>query len=374
MRIIFIRSNPVDPDSRVEKEVNTLIKAGYNVEIVAWDRNGNYSLKESYINLEAGKVKINRFGILSSYGGGVKNNLRPLAIFQAKLFLWLCKNKTKYDIIHACDFDTAYTSFRVAKLLKKKFIYDIFDYYVDAFNVPKYLKSYIEKKDQKIINSADGVIICSEKRKKQIIGTNPKRLAIIHNTPANLKMNIKSQKIEGARIKIAYVGILGNGRFIKEIADIVINNSNYELHIGGFGEYEGYFNELSKKHSNIIFYGKLSYKKTLELEDSCDIMTAIYDPIIPNHFFAAPNKFYEALMLGKPLLMIRNTGMSEIVEKESIGELAEYNYDSLEKSLLKLINRKDEWPIIAEKMKRMYKESFSWGAMEKRLLDFYRNI
>ena len=32
--ILFIRSNPVNPDSRVEKEVYTLLKAGYNVEIL----------------------------------------------------------------------------------------------------------------------------------------------------------------------------------------------------------------------------------------------------------------------------------------------------------------------------------------------------
>ena len=34
-------------------------------------------------------------------------------------------------------------------------------------------------------------------------------------------------------------------------------------------------------------------------------MTAIYDPNISNHYYAAPNKFYEALMLGKPLIMVK---------------------------------------------------------------------
>jgi hypothetical protein len=31
-RIVLLRSNPVDPDSRVEKEVNSLTGAGYEVE------------------------------------------------------------------------------------------------------------------------------------------------------------------------------------------------------------------------------------------------------------------------------------------------------------------------------------------------------
>jgi len=53
MRIIFLRSNPVDPDPRVEKEVNSLVKAGYKAEILAWDRSSKYSTKESYSKLEA---------------------------------------------------------------------------------------------------------------------------------------------------------------------------------------------------------------------------------------------------------------------------------------------------------------------------------
>lgn len=42
MKVLFLRSNPVDPDSRVEKEVNSLIKRGYKVEVFGWDRSADY--------------------------------------------------------------------------------------------------------------------------------------------------------------------------------------------------------------------------------------------------------------------------------------------------------------------------------------------
>lgn len=374
MKIIFIRSNPVNPDSRVEKEVNSLVKAGNKVEIVAWDRNAKYSIRESYINIDAGRVKIYRFGIPSSFGGGMRKNLGPLILFQIRLFCWLYKNRNEYDVIHACDFDTALISFHVARKLRKKIIYDIFDYYVDAFRVPNYLKRYIEKMDHKIINSADTVIICSEKRKEQIKGTNPKRLEIIHNTPENTIKSIGKINLDKTKIKLVYVGVLGNGRFLKETADIVKDNPKLEFHIGGFGEYEKYFKEMSLNHKNILYYGKLPYKKTIELENSCDIMTAIYDPSVPNHYYAAPNKFYEALMLGKPLIMVRDTGMSDIVKQENIGELIEYERDSLQEALIRIAEKKDEWPTIAANMKSLYEEKYSWSQMEERLLRIYRSI
>lgn len=374
MKIVFIRSNPVDPDSRVEKEVNSLIKAGHEVRVVGWDRNTKYRIKESCIKLESGKAKIYRFGIPASFGGGIRRNLRPLLLFQIKLFKWLYRNKNEYEIIHACDFDTAFISSIVARILRKKFIYDIFDYYVDAFGVPPKLKKYIEKLDHKVINTADAVIICTEKRKEQIKGTNPKRLAVIHNTPSNIINNIGKINLDKSKIKIVYVGILGSGRFIKEIAEIVKENPRYEFHIGGFGEYEEFFDCMSKQHSNIKFYGKLPYRKTLELENSCDIMTAIYDPKVPNHKYAAPNKFYEGLMLGKPLIMVKNTGFDEVVIKNDIGEIIEYKIDSLKEAIDRLVERRNSWEQISIRMKNLYTKEFSWDKMEKQLIELYEGI
>lgn len=374
MRVVFLRSNPVDPDSRVEKEVNSLIQAGYEVEIVAWDRDAKYNIKESYITLEIDKVKVYRFGIPATFGGGIRKNLRPLILFQIKLYYWLYKNKNNYDIIHACDFDTAYTALKAAKKFDKKFVYDIFDYYVDAFGVPKYLKKFIENKDHKIINSADGLIICTEKRMEQIKGTTPKVLAVIHNTPANIIKDSDKLNLEKSKVKLVYVGVLGSGRFIKEIAEIVKDNMKYEFHIGGFGEYEQYFEEMSNKYNNIIYYGKLPYKKTLELENSCDIMMAIYDPKVPNHYYAAPNKFYEALMLGKPLIMAKNTGMDDVVSKYEIGEVIDFRPENLKAAMDRLAERKNKWSEISLRMKNIYEQEYEWSKMEKCLLELYEEI
>lgn len=38
--VIFLRTNPVSPDPRIEKEADALIEVGYNVSVFAWDREG----------------------------------------------------------------------------------------------------------------------------------------------------------------------------------------------------------------------------------------------------------------------------------------------------------------------------------------------
>ena len=245
---------------------------------------------------------------------------------------------------------------------------------MDSFHVPKVLKRVVEKIDHLIINKSDAVIICSEKRKEQIKGSHPKKLYIIHNSPPDLSDKINIKHLNKEKVKIVYVGILSQGRFLKEIADIIKDKSEYEFHIGGFGKLENYFKDLSKKYDNIYFYGKLPYKETLELEKSCDIMTAIYDPYIPNHKYAAPNKFYEALMLGKPIIMIKNTGMDDIVSKYKIGEVIEYNKVSLLKAFEKLKRQREKWKDIAIIMKDIYNKNYSWPIMEIELYSLYKNL
>jgi len=373
MRVVFLRSNPVDPDPRVEKEASTLIKAGYDVSVVAWDRDGKYRVKEDYLNLDTGKAKIYRLGILASFGGGFKENLKPLFLFQLAMLRWLFMHRRKYDVIHACDFDTAFVAGYCAKILRKKLVYDIFDYYVDSFNVPKKLRKLVEMLDRAAINSASGVIICSEKRKEQIAGSKPKKLTVIHNSPSSYLPT--SHKVgNGNKVKIAYVGILSEGRLLRELADLITKDDKLELHIGGFGKLQGHIKQLDAEYSNIFYYGKLGYKQTLELENNCDIMTAIYDPLIPNHYYAAPNKFYESLMLGKPIIVVKNTGIDEIVQETNIGAVIDYNQGSLIEGIEELIGRKDDWPSISLKMKEIFRKYYSWGEMEKRLSHFYREI
>lgn len=132
--------------------------------------------------------------------------------------------------------------------------------------------------------------------------------------------------------------------------------------------------EASRKHKNIFYYGKLSHRDTLKLEGGCDLMTAIYDPVTGNHIYAAPNKFYESLMLGKPVIMVKGTGMAEILEKEDIGVLIDYSEESFAKGVSTLIHRRKDWENMSRFMKNMYEKDFSWSEMEKRLLHLYDRI
>lgn len=375
LRIVIVRSNGIDPDSRVEKEANSLAKAGYDVTLIAWNRDENFSIRYDYKQLSETKVKRISFGAKAEFGAGMKS-LRPYLSFQRRLFGWLVKNKNNYDVCHFCDFDTAFTGSNACRMLRKPYVFDIFDYL--STDAKTAFQKSVKRAEDNIINHANATIICTEKRKEQIKDAKPRRLIVIHNTPDNYPSLRREKGIslrgEKSSVKIAYVGILQDHRLLKELVEVVSKMNDVELHIGGFGKYEEYMKAADEKYSSIFFYGKLQYADTLELEKSCDIMTAIYDPMIGNHKYAAPNKFYEALMLGKPLIMVKGTGMSEVVEENKIGVLIDYSKAGVREGIEKLVNRENEWDSISVKMENMYEERYSWNIMEKRLLMLYEGI
>lgn len=375
-RVVLIRSNPVYPDPPVEKMAITLANNNYAVCILAWDRSDNYDEINELISVQGIEVPVIRFGIKAEYGAGIKT-LKQLILFQIKVYKWLKQNKESYDIIHAFDFDTGYISMLCAKKIKKKIVYHILDFYVDSHNIRNgVLNKFIKKLEFKVINYSNITVICTEKRNEQILGSYPKKLIVIHNTPLNNFDIDKHFELRGDRSKcrIAYVGILSDSRYIIEIAEFVSKHKNFEFHVGGFGYLEQEIKGYAEQYDNIFFYGKLQYNQTLALESACDIMTAIYDPQVPNHRYAAPNKFYESMMLGKPVIMVKNTGFDDVFASNKIGCLIEYSVEGLESALLYLSNHRNEWKEIGIVEKQLYNEKYSWEVMKKRILSVYAEL
>lgn len=380
--VIFLRSGYDEAsDPRMEKEIAALVESGYEVQVVAWDRSSN-GMTDIIVSIKGKKIKFFLIGIKGEYGVSSAKTYLGMVFFNLKLLYTLVKKRKEYSIIHACDFDTVIPGFLVAKFLKKKLIYDIFDYYADSHYMPNVLASIIRKVDTYVINKSNAVIICNEARKKQIVPAKPKQLEVVHNTPQwneNILDDLSiSRKEKEEVVKIVYVGRLeASGRYIKEMVDVIAEDSRFEMHLGGSGPLRDYIEYKSSCSSNITYLGNMVYDKVLQLEASCDVMTAIYDPTLKNHKYAAPNKFYEALMLGKPLVVMQNTGIDISVKEQGLGWVIPEDGDFVVafKSILNQIYEERLGLVnYREPMKEIYNSSYRWEIMKDRLIHLYEEI
>lgn len=371
-RVLILRSNPVNPDSRVEKEAWSLTKAGYDVTILAWDRSLNHKENKDKIIVSNVSIPIIRLGFKAEFGAGMKS-IVPYLKFQFRMRKWIRNHRNEIDIVHACDFDTAFFSYKLCKRFKKKYIFDIFDMLA---TIPKnFLQRRVLNAEKRIINNADATIICSEERKSQIEGTKPNRLCVVHNSPSESLIGGSTRfDLDNNKIKVVYVGILQEDRMLLELLDYFSKHHEYEFHSAGFGRLEKRFLEAADANDNIFFYGKINYAEALELESKCDIMLAIYDPKYENNRNAAPNKFYESLMLGKPVIMVKETQISHVIEENKIGILIDYNKESFSNAIDYLDSIKNKWKSISARAKRLYYEKYNWELMEKRLIALYEEL
>lgn len=377
MNILFIRvGEEPDTDSRLLKEASSLERNGNKVTVLGWVESNENRIKKRNIRFNGQNIRVMTIGIKQSYR--IKY-LKAWAFIKFEVFLafLLMRHGGKYDVIHACNIHTSFVVSLLYKICHVKFVYDIFDYAPDTRKYPKPYKSLVVRMEKYAIEHADCVILCSDERKKQIKGTCPKKVEIIYNSPigeAELTSFDKPNSRITRKYNIVYIGGLTPYRCLPELLKVVSNSDNLVLSIAGDGIYKEMFDDASKKNDRIRYLGIVPYDKVSQIESTADIMVALYDVKIPNHLYASPNKFFEALRLGKPLVMIKQSGMSEWLLKEHFGELALPTSRSIKAAIDRLIIRSELWPEESERMKKLYNNRFSWNKMEVKLESIYDNL
>lgn len=322
--IALLRSTDGQPDSRFEKYVNFLKDQQIKYLTICWDRLG---LKGETNNQYYYRKR-------SSYGLRF-GNIKSLIGFNWFLFKSLLTHRKEYQVIHAADFDTIIPAIWMKILFGKKIIYDIYDWYIDSRGLFKsklrYLIKFIEYFNLKL---SDMVIICEAEREKQI-EFKAKNLKVLPNIP-NFKDEGRLGERKSENITIAYVGILGGSRGLDKLIRLAERNPGISIEVGGFGPLEKNFKDACNHLPNLHFHGRLDYKEALDLMSGADLIYAVYERDNPNHILAAPNKYYEGLYLGKPIITTVGTLVGKKVEKYKTGFTVDEQYESLESLILSL--------------------------------------
>ena len=368
-RVMYVRANGIYSDSRATKEITALAKAGYDILVVGWDREGDSDEKcKAVFNKYLEHIEIIMFKYQVKDRVGFKNI--------GKLFNWLRfvaetlkENLKTINVIHACNLDSILFCCGTCKKYGIKIVYDIFDYYIDAhISIPAIIRPLIEMMEIRIINSADITIICTEERREQIAKAKPQKVIVIHNTP---DVEMVSTKLQ---YDYFYCGTFGVQRLISEIFDGYDENADLKIGFAGYGIYKDRAIGLASQYENFTYLGQIKYKECLDYEATAICLSAIYEPTIRNHRLCAPNKFYESLGLGKPVIVCRGTGIDRIVEENNIGIVINYDVKEFYTAVRKLKDNPELCKEMGRRARQLYDDIYNWALMEKILLDSYKEI
>ena len=349
MRIVMVVTNPFKPDPRVYKEAKSLAKHGHEVYVIAWDREGKYPREE---NVEG--FKVIRVGPKAKYGPLMAVKL-PLFYISAFMIIL----KLKPDAIHTHDFDTAILGFVFKKLKGILWVYDVHDLY-ESFLESDLIKQLVLKLDSFFLRLSDAVISVNPAMSLILLERGAKNgIIVILNTLD--KLPDRYQK--NPDFSVFYGGVLSKHRFIEEFMELS-ENLGIHLRIAGVGVLE----EEIKKSGHVQFLGYIAHDKAVEELAKAHLTFILYDPAILNNRIASPNKLFEAMAVGTPVIVVRNTLLDKFSEKFGIP----VGYDEKEvRDTLKFLRENPK--ILRKKSKlgpRIFKK-YMWEIQERKLNEVY---
>ena len=355
--VAIVRSNSIKYDPRIQKIIGSL-KKKYKILVLGWNREG------IYINeMENSGTDLELYNLRAPHG---KTSLIAyLPFFWVWIFFKLARHKPK--IVHACDFDTVIPCYIYKWMFRKKLIFDIFDRYAFAY-IPeknKILYSIINSLEEKYASKAD-VLITVEKNILDTFKHNPKKHVIIRNCPQDFQINKKNHNTD--KLTLIYTGAIVRQRGLEKIIDIIKDLDSVELQIAGRVVDKKLLDDILL-NSNVKYKGLLKPIDALTLEANSDVMIVLYDQDVAINRVANPNKTFEAMMLGLPLI---TNVTQDLIKETECGVLVDY--DNLQQIKSTIIELRDNFAMrqkLGSNGRKAFEQKYNWDNMEKKLYSFY---
>ena len=322
--VILVRSNQIQSDSRVEKYISFYETHDYQYEIIAWDRN-NTGIEMKNVHYYRRKV--------GYVVGGLKAAFNRIFWF-GYVVRELRRYKEKNLFIHACDLDTAFPAVLYKVFFNKNtyILFDVFDWMSADIQASSngIVRKSILWMEAKCLKWCNKLIVCEEERKTQIPDYEKYDISILPNIPmiadeGTFLQKKDEYKFNNDKITLSYVGWFGLGRFLDELLQLA-EDGHFNLLIAGYGnkELEDKCSKLQRQ-GIIKYFGRVDYRTGLNIQYNADMVYAMYCKVTNNHIYAAPNKYYEAMFLGKPLLTTSGIIIGDKVTKMQTGYAVEEN-------------------------------------------------
>ena len=365
IKVVLVRSRAID--AAVNKVARALGHSGYEVDLLIWAREGNRGGND-----KGNCYNIHRFSLKAPYYKCRLLFYLPIWWLYEFLFLLRCR----VDVIHACDLDTLLPGIFAKVIKRAKLCYTIYDFYADILphQIPGIVRRLIAFTEKFALRFVDALFLVDSSRYEQVKGAKINRIEYIYNSPEDC-FNIRAKLEHISKMSIFYAGYLDKSRGLEEVIHAIAGLDDIRLTIAGTGLAEDMIKDYSTKLQNVQYIGQIPYADVITNSFNADLLFAFYDPVIPNHKYASPNKLFEAMMCAKPIIVNEGTAASNIVAEEKCGLIVPYgDTNAIKEAILRLKNNPELCRELGENGRKAYENRYSWDIMRSRLINIYYEI
>jgi glycosyltransferase involved in cell wall biosynthesis len=364
-KIYFSVTNDLTGDQRVHRIISSLVKSGASVTLV-----GRKMINS--LPLDAREYKTHRLKLIFQKG------FLFYAFYNLRLFLFLLFRR-KIDILVANDLDTLPANYLISKIRRTKLVYDSHEFFTEVPELinRKWVRNFwlcIEKMILPHLEIAYTVSHPIADIYKFQYGVD---FMVIHNFPLR-KRNIVPYALPftiGGDKLLIYQGAVNVGRGLELLVEVVGEMEKVKFLIAGDGDIrKSLENKVSEKGlgNKIFIIGKIPFEQLNDITRQADAGVSLEEDLGLNYRFAMPNKLFDYIQAGIPVMVSSLPEMKKVVEKYKIGMIAETREKEQIRRILNTLLFDEEkrtfWKQGLEKAAKV----LCWENEEMRLLGIYK--
>jgi glycosyltransferase involved in cell wall biosynthesis len=331
-KILMVLDHEFPPDVRVEKQIEFLTENNYDVHIVTFTKKGAKEFEQ------IGNLIIHRRSISKLiHKSSVACLLFPNYFNYWNKYLADITSTYSFDVLHVHDLPLAQVGVKWSKKLSIPLILDLHENWPAMLQVAAHINTFLgkllswntqwEAYERKMVNASSAIItVCEEMKERVAALSNDKEKFFVYQNVPKITPEYTSNNYSAPQdtIKLVYLGGLNKNRGVQTVIEAIsLLHKDFPVSftiIGG-GQYSDDLKAYAKK---LNVYDKMNFMGFLQQDLALEKAKEHHIAIIPHHRSiqtdnSSPNKLYQYMMMGLPVISSNCTSLVRVLEKYSCG-------------------------------------------------------
>ena len=365
--------NDICTDQRVLKVADTLGSNGYRVLIIGRELPSSMPVPE-------GKYKVKRFRLLFNKG------FLFYATYNIRLFLFLLFRKQ--NILLANDLDTLAANFLISKIKGCDLVYDSHEYFTEVPELQnrsfiKAVWNFIEarifphlKYIYTVNDSIAGLYRSKYQKQVQVLRNVPRLVPGDHGIS---REDIRDELgvLEGEKLLILQGSGINVDRGAEEAVLAMKYLDNVKLLIAGSGDVVDKLKQMVASNGlsgKVIFRGRMPYRALMAYTSASDLGLTLDKDKNLNYKYSLPNKLFDYIHAGIPVLCSNLPEIARIVNDYKIGTLIdEVSPECISKAVIAIFADNSSYNTYRKNTREAASE-LNWNVEQKALLKIFEEV
>jgi len=307
-------------------------------------------------------------------GGGYRNKFLAFwyLLWMLRLSLFLLTKRV--DLIWASQFATAIPAALTGLVTGNRFVYYIHDNLCLSYRIPVITDTIFKWVDRWTMRRASAVLMSNPRLVEKHALPYRDKLAFFLNSPSLSKVPGDDGN-NGQRKFCVYInGSLSRPRGIEVLLKAAEQVPGCRIVVSGRLT-DKRVEKAIRSSPQVDYRGYLDHGQALRLYGLAQAVFVFCDPARPINIIASPEKLYEAMLMGRPVIINSDILIGQDVREWGTGYTCSYHdVDGLAGILRRIKDNPEEAERKGALARQLFEQRFAWEHFEPELLDLIRSL